>query len=189
MPRKPTSFIYTFFVLFLCILLAMFVMFAVMVHYDRNVRAEEPASSSVDQMREASETRTLGIRDLTPLFRANLFAIDLCLIVLAEAALILLFVRFTIPATLIATVVILLTTANAVRRLHSELIPKYVSPFVTNRYATLTHTDLMLLIALSGLIMAFLVSILLKQEWAKPGTGAANATPPSPPSPDSSASG
>lgn len=164
MPERSSKFIYTFFILFLCILLSMFLMFTAMVHYDRDVRVEGDSSTAFGEAREASDSKGGGLPDLTALYRANLFAIDLCLIVLAEAALIILFVKFTVPAVLIATVTMLLMAANSAQQLRGELIPSFVSPFVSNNYATLTYTDLILLIVLSGLIVAFLVSVLLKQS-------------------------
>jgi len=182
MPDSSSRFIYSFFILFLCILLSMLVMFTVMLRYDRNARTDKGFSTVSGEREDGSEVKGDGVRDLTPLYRANLFTTDLCVIVLAEAALILLFVKFTIPATLIATVVMLFMAANSAEKLRGELIPKFASRFVTNRYATLTHSDLMLLIVLSGLIMAFLVSVLLKQGGIKIG-GDLSQSLPSPPGP------
>jgi len=180
MPDRSSNFIYSFFILFLCILLSMFVMFAVMVHYDRDVAAEEGSSTAFSEGRERSAMEERGFSDLTPLYRANLFAIDLCLIVLAEAAMIVLFVKFTIPAVIAATVMMVFITAGSGERLRGGLIPRFLSRFVTNRYATLTYTDLVLLIALSGLIMAFLVSVLLRQSGVEIGDEASQGTASSP---------
>lgn len=190
MPYTSSKFIYNFFILFLCILLSMFVMFMVMTHYDRDAEAEGGSSKVLGEGGKASDVRESGLSDLTQLYRANLFAIDLCLLVLAEATMILLFVKFTIPATLVATATVVFMTANSSRRLRGELIPEFLSLFVTNKYASLTHTDLVLLMVLSGLIMAFLVSVLLKQSGAKIAGEASQGRPPSPfsssPSPPSS---
>jgi preprotein translocase subunit SecG len=167
MPEKSSNFLYSFFILFLCILLAMFLMFTIMVNYDRDTATGEsfsPESSQEGKIARASEA---AFRDLTPLYRANLFAIDLCLIVLTEVSLIVLFVKFTIPAALVATATMVLIMADAADTLRGELIPRLLSRFVSNRYATLSHTDLVLLIILSGLIMAFVVSVLLKQHGMK----------------------
>ena len=192
MPDRPSNFIYSFFILFLCILLAMFLMFEVMVHYDRDVEVEEDSSTALGEGERVSGGRGI-LRDLTPLYRANLFAIDLCLIVMGEVAMIILFVKFTLPAVLAATATMLFIMADSGQRLREGVIPRLLSRFVTNRYATLSHTDLTLLIILSGLIMAFLMSVLLKQSGVKIGvetsqetasspSSSSSASPPAPPS-------
>jgi hypothetical protein len=168
MPGSPNRFIYSFFILFMSVLLLLFILFMVMVHYDRGGRTAGNPSTAYGEAREVSDLEGETFRDFTKLYRANLFMIDLCLIVLAEAALILLFVRFTIPAVLVATVALLIVTANSAQPLRDKLIPRLLSSFVTNKYATLTYTDLILLIMLSGVIMAFLMSVLLKQAAATP---------------------
>ncbi len=186
MPERSSKFIYGFFILFLSILLLMFLMFTIMVHYNRGVGAEEKSSTVSGEERDVSEVTGGGVHDLTALYRANLFAIDLCLIVLAEAALIVVFVKFTLPAVLVATIGLIFMAADTAQSLRGELIPKFVSPFVANRYATLTHSDLMLLIVLSGLVMAFLVSVLLQHAGVKMGgetSRESDSSPPSPPAP------
>ena len=179
-------FLYRFFILFLSILLLMFVMFAVMVHYDSDMeKTENPVEASGEEG-ELPEQKGGGLGDLTPLYRANLFAINLCLIVVAETLLIMLFVKYTVPATLVATLTIIFMTFRAGQRLRSDMIPGVLSPLVTNRYATLSHTDLMLLIILSGLIMAFLMSVLLKEASADRPSEKSQETsshPPLPPPP------
>lgn len=167
MHAKSSNFLYSFFILFLCVLLAMFLMFTIMVNYDRDTATGESSSPGSYQEGEIPTAREAAFRDLTPLYRANLFAIDLCLIVLTEVSLIVLFVKFTIPAALLATATMVLIMADAADTLRGELIPRFLSRFVSNRYATLSHTDLVLLIILSGLIMAFVVSVLLKQHGSK----------------------
>lgn len=184
MPDTSSNFIYGFFILFLCVLLSMFLMFTLMVHYDRALPVEG-ASSTVDgDAEEAPDAKGGSPHDLTALYRANLFAIDLCLIVLAEAALIILFVKFTIPAALLATVAMAFMAADSTHTLRGRLTPSFVSRFVTNGYATLTHTDLVLLVILSGLIMAFLVSALLTRAGAQIGPQtprqSASSLPPPP---------
>lgn len=163
----------------------MFAMFAVMVHYDPDIRAEAGPSPASDKKHDSPGSKKGGPPDLTALYRANLFAIDLCLIVLAQTLLITLFVKFTIPATLIATVIVVFMGLNASQRLRNETMPGFLSQFVTNRYATLSHTDMVLLIILSSLIMAFLVSALLKQgspetQAQKPQDATPPANPPLP---------
>jgi hypothetical protein len=184
------NFIYIFFILFLTILLSMLVMFEVMVHSDPDLRpADEPSTASDRQHKPQLPTPNISPKpyprdtnnnepdtppqqsdqpsfvnlDLTALYRANLFAIDLCLIVLAEALLIILFVKYTLPAAVIGTIAIVFLMTGANQSSRSHFISNLLSGFVTNRYATLSHTDMVLLTILSGLIMAFLVSVLLKQ--------------------------
>jgi hypothetical protein len=177
----PSSdFLYKFFILFLGILLLTFAMFEAMVHYDPDVRPDKGPSTASDQEREHPEVNRRALPDLTALYRANLFAIDLCLIVLAEALLIVLFVRFTIPAALTGTAILLFMMVNVGRKLRSKLVVGGLSRFVTNRYATLSHTDMVLLIVLSGLIMAFLVSAMLKQGGASPGISPVHKDTPPP---------
>ncbi len=190
MPDKSSNFIYTFFILFLCVLLCMFLMFTILVHYDRQGKAGETSSPASAKERQVTAAGEAVIRDFTPLYRANLFAIDLCLIVLAEVTLIVLFVRFTIPAALVATAAMVLIMADAAQELRGEVIPRFLSRFVANKYATLSHTDLVLLIILSGLIMAFVVSVLLKQRMAPVGGGdqTGTARAPVPPSASSAPS-
>jgi hypothetical protein len=173
-------FLYLFFVLFLSILLLMFVMFAVMVRYDPDVAAKENAPGASGKARQAPEGRERVLQDMTPLYRANLFTINLCLIVLAETLLIVLFVKYTVPATLIATIAVVFMTISSSERLRSNVIPGFLSRLVTNRYATLSHTDLMLLMILSGLIMAFLVSVLLREAGADGGGEKLGERPTSP---------
>jgi hypothetical protein len=186
MPDRSSKFIYSFFILFLCILLSMFLMFTLMVHYERALPAKGGSSTVDGDAEEAPDPKGGPPHDLTALYRANLFAIDLCLIVLAEAALIILFVKFTIPAALLATVAMLFIAADSTYTLRARLIPSFMSQFITNGYATLTHTDLILLIILSGLIMAFLVSVLLTHAGPQigpqtPHQGASSLPPPAPP--------
>ncbi len=169
MPDRSSKFIYSFFILFLCVLLSMFLMFSLMVHYDGAPPARGSSSTVNGDAGEPSGVEGGTAHDLTALYKANLFAIDLCLIVLAEAALIILFVKFTIPAALLATVAMLLVAADSAHTLRGRLIPSFVARFVTNKYATLTHTDLILLIVLSGLIMALLVSALLTHAGVQIG--------------------
>ncbi len=158
-----SRFLYSFFALFLGVLLLMFVMFAVMVHYDPDVTAQGNIPAALGEDEEPREERGGGLRDLTPLYRANLFTINLCLIVLAETLLIVLFVKYTVPAALLATAAVVLSMMNVTDGLRRNAMPAFLSRLVTNRYATLSYTDLILLIMLSGLIMAFLISVLLKE--------------------------
>lgn len=185
MPDRSAHFIFAFFILFLSILFLMFVMFAVITHFDPDVQVGRASPTASGETRQPSEAKKGGLPDLTPLYRANLFAIDLCLIVLAETVLIILFVKFTVPATLIATLATIFMTLKVSNRFRSDPLPEFLSRLVTNRYATLSHTDMMLLIILSGLIMSFLVSVLLKQAGVgvhreEPQHG---AVPPSSPPP------
>lgn len=162
---SSNHFLFRFFILFLCILLLMFVMFAVMAHYSEDRQKEGAAPSD-------SETG-LGMayrptRDLTGLYRANLFVINLCLLILGETLLIVVFVKYAVPATLIATLLVVFVGVQPSGTLRSEVVPSLVSRFVTNRYATLSHSDLVLLVILNSLIMAFLMSVLLKENPPKP---------------------
>jgi len=80
------------------------------------------------------------------------------------------FVRYTVPATLIATLIVLFVGFQPSDRLRREMFPRFLSRFVTNRYATLSHSDLVLLVILNGLIMAFLMSVLLRERLSKKET-------------------
>lgn len=164
---SSNRFLYGFFILFLCILLLMLVMVAVMVRYNADTEEEGVPSSASEKGREKAEA---GSRDLTGLYRANLFVINLCLVVLGETLLMVVFVRYTVPATLIATLIVLFVGFQPSDKLRMEMFPRFMSRFVTNRYATLSHSDLVLLVILNGLIMAFLMSVLLKEPLSKKET-------------------
>jgi hypothetical protein len=181
-------FIYSFLILFLCILFVMFAMFAVVRHFDPDLRSGKGLSTAADKERETSAAKKDTFRDLTALYRANLFAIDLCLIVLVETTLIILFVKFTVPAALVATLVMIYVTLSMSDEWRSESLQRFFSRFVTNGHATLSHTDMMLLIVLSGTIMSFLMSALLKQSGITTVREEApqSASPLSPPPPDAS---
>jgi hypothetical protein len=182
MLNTSNRFIFGFFAVFLCILLVMFVMFALMVHYDPDSQAGEALPGDSDESPRQPDRKQVDYHDLTPLYRANLFAIDLCLIVMAEMLLIILFVKFTMPATAVATFLILLTTFKAGDVLRRKAASGVLSRLVTNRYATLSHTDMLLLMILSGLIISFAVGVILKQtaENIQP-QATSKPTPPSDP--------
>lgn len=162
---SSNRFLCGFFILFLGILLLMFVMLAVIGRTGGDPEQGSLAPAAAEKEREqADET----IRDLTGLYRANLFIINLCLVVLGETLLIVVFVKYTVPATLIAILMVVFLGIQPSDKLRREVFPSLLSRFVTNRYATLSHSDLVLLVMLNGLIMAFLVSVLLKESLPKP---------------------
>jgi len=187
MLENSRHFIYSFLILFLCVLFLMFGMFAVVTHFDPDVHGGKGFSTASEKQRESSAAAKDTFRDLTALYRANLFAIDLCLIVLVETSLIILFVKFTVPAAVVATLLMVFMTLNVSEEWRSESLQRFFSRFVTNRYATLSHTEMLLLTILSGTIMAFLMSVLLKQPpvTTRPEESSQPSAPPpsSPPSP------
>lgn len=161
---SSNRFLYGFSILFLCILLLMLVMVAVMVRYNADAEKEGVSPPASEKGREEAEA---GSQDLTGLYRANLFVINLCLVVLGETLLMVVFMKYTVPATLIATLIVLFVGFQPNDKLRREMFPRLLSRFVTNRHATLSHSDLVLLVILNGLIMAFLMSVLLKEHLPK----------------------
>lgn len=162
---SSNHFLCRFFILFLCILLLMFVMFAVMGRTGGDREQGSLAPAATEKGREKADE---AVRDLTGLYRANLFVINLCLLILGETLLIVVFVKYAVPATLIATLLVVFVAVQPSGKVRSEVVPSLLSRFVTNRYATLSHSDLVLLVILNSLIMAFLMSVLLKENPPKP---------------------
>ena len=106
-------------------------------------------------------------------FKVNLFVIDLCVLVIAETVLIFLFVRFTLPSVGITSFllifVLLVKDVPAFRARIDDLL----SPFIGNKFAYLDRVDAMVLILINTLILAFLLTVLIKEEeFGKTALGA-----------------
>ena len=154
MLHKSHKFIYHFLILFLAVLLAMFGMHYGLVKYSDYLDRVDPGIAL----------------DVSRLFKVNLFVIDLCVLVIAETLMILLFHKYTLPSIGIASVLMIVFVSLKDLSISSELITSVFSPFVVNKYAFLRTSDVIMLIIINTLILTFMITVLLKEaEMAVPG--------------------
>ncbi len=156
MLHKSHKFIYHFLILFLAILLAMFGMYYGLAKYQDYLDRVNPGTAL----------------DVDRLFKVNLFVIDLCVLVIAETLMILLFYKYTLPSIGIASVMMIALVSLKDFSISNELITSVFSPFIENKYAFLGTSDVVMLIILNTLILTFMITVLLKEaEVTAPGIG------------------
>ena len=141
------KFIYQFLIFFLLVLLAMFGMYYGLVQYMNYVDRANPAV----------------FIDAGRLFKVNLFMVDLCVLVIAESLLILLFCTYTLSSIGVSTVVVVMLLWLKEFSFSSSVITRIFSPFVANNYAFLDTCDAVVLILLNTLLLCFLITVLLKE--------------------------
>jgi len=151
MSRTTNKFIYEFLLIFLIMLLCMFGMHYWLVEYTNSPE------------REASAI----MFDTDSLFKANLFVIDLCLLIIAESLLILLFYRFTLPSIGISCIGMVLFLSFRSPIENTRIITNTFSPFISNKYAFLETSDFILLLIINTVMLAFLMTVLLKEAELK----------------------
>jgi hypothetical protein len=152
MAHASHKFIYHFLLIFLIVLLCMFGMHYALVWLSANT------DGTTDKV----------VFDLDNLFRVNLFVIDLCVLLIVESLLILLFCRFTLPSMGIACVAMVTFLSLRPPIENTQIITRVFSPFIANRYAFLETADAILLFAINTLMLAFLVTVLLKETEINP---------------------
>jgi hypothetical protein len=169
MPRATHKFIYEFLMIFLIVLLCMFGMHYWLVMYSGS--AERDASKMMI--------------DTDNLFKVNLFVIDLCVLMITESLLILLFYRFTLPSIGIACIAMVTVLSLRTPIENTRIITRVFSPFLSNKHAFLETSDFILLLMINTVMLAFLVTVLLKESdientqlKTEPGRQSAELTKP-----------
>lgn len=138
-------FLLQFAVLFLCVLLMMFGLFHLMRAYDGH-----PIQG--------------GVLNFDEMFRVNLFVIDLALLIVFECLLILVFIRYTVPALVISTVLVTVLSTVGRRLVGRDVMLPLFALLVRNEYARLDLTDILFLFLLNALLMAFMVAIMYHHQ-------------------------
>lgn len=147
MPLNDHNFIYEFLLIFLITLLLMFGMHYVLVHYAVSKEIEG----------------TWAFFDWNNLFKVNLFVIALCILLVIETLLIVAFYRYTLPSIGISCVSLIIFLSLKSPLENSRIITKIFSPLVSNKYAFLDITDLVLILIINTVMISFLVTVLLKE--------------------------
>jgi hypothetical protein len=140
--RRADRFVVHFAILFLTVLLAMFGLYHLMDRYQG----------------AAGEGGT--VLNLSEAFRVNLFLIDLSILLVIESVLILVFVRYTAPALIVSSAVVLVLAAIGPHVFGYQSITILLAPFARNEYAALGLRHVVLLFALNALLLAFLVAMM-----------------------------
>jgi hypothetical protein len=141
--RRADRFVIHFAILFLTVLLAMFGLYYLLDYY------------------QGTPVEGGGALNFTDAFRVNLFLIDLSLLLVIESVLILLFVRYTAPALIASSAVVLVFAAVGGRSiLGGASITVLLAPLARNGYAALGLRHVVLLLALNALLLAFLVAMM-----------------------------
>jgi len=170
---RADRFLLQFAVLFLCVLLMMFALFHLMRAYDGHPMRDGVGSS--DEM-----------------FHVNLFIIDLSLLIVFECLLILVFIRYTVPALVISTLAVVVLSTVGRQLIDRDTMLVVFARLVRNEYARLDLTDVTFLFLLNALLMAFMVAIMYhhqalalrqQKEKAEPTRWSSRADAP-PPEPD-----
>ena len=146
MTKRADRFAIHFVILFLCVLLAMFGLF----HF---MRANDGRAIEQSVFRFTGDK---GVFNFTEAFRVNLFLIDLSLLLIVESVLIFIFVRYTVPALVISSGLVLAGRGLFER----ETIQRFFVHFMRNEYTALGLGDVGLLFALNALLLAFLVAMM-----------------------------
>jgi hypothetical protein len=150
MTSRSDRFIIRFATLFLCVLLAMFALF----HF---MRANDGRAIEQSAFRFTNEQ---GVLNFSEAFRVNLLLIDLALILILECVVIFIFVRYTAPALLISSALVIVLVVAGRGLLEREAVQRLFIHFVRNEYAALRLRDIVLLFVLNGLLLAFLVGMM-----------------------------
>ena len=148
---RSNRFIWHFLILFLTILLAMFGMYHGLVKYQDYLDRVNPEVAL----------------DVGHLFKVNLFVIDLCVLVLVESLMILLFCRYTLPSISTASILIIVLLFLKDLPITNKLIMRLLSPFAANKYAFLNISDVIVLIMINTLVLTFLITVMLKEAEMK----------------------
>jgi len=147
MLHKSHNFIYHFLIFFLAVLLTMFGMYYGLIQYTNYVDRANPAVFiNVDR-----------------LFKVNLFIIDLCVLVIVESLLILLFYTYPLPSIGVSTAVAVILLWLREFTISSRLITRVFTPFINNRYAFLDTSDVVVLIILNTLLLCFMITVLMRE--------------------------
>ncbi len=147
MLHKSHNFIYHFLILFLAVLLVMFGMYYALLEYSDYVKRESPRVSV----------------DVGHLFKVNLFIIDLCLLMIIETLLILLFYKYTLSSMSVASVLLILFLMASNKWETRRAIVGALTPFISNKTASLDMADALILIIVNTLLLSLLVTVLLKE--------------------------
>ena len=146
---RADKFLLQFAALFLCVLLMMFALFHLMRAYDGHpIRG--------------------GVLNFDEMFRVNLFIIDLSLLIVFECLLILVFIRYTVPALVISTLVVTVLSTVGRRLIGRDTMLVVFARLVRNEYARLDLTDTTFLFLLNALLMAFMVAIMYHHQALDP---------------------
>jgi len=166
MMQRSDRFVIHFAILFLTVLLAMFALFHIMDYYD---------GTSVEGG---------AVYNFTEAFHVNLFLIDLSLLLVFESLLILLFVRYTVPALVGSSALVLVLVALGRRVFDQSTIMVIVAPFARTEHAALGHRHVVLLFVLNALLLSFLVAMMhhyqqfdVREEAARRQAGPAAGDP------------
>ena len=186
MMSRADRFVLHFTTLFLCVLLLMFGMFWFMRLNDGRAIADTWLKGLFPQSAAQGAVFNFG-----EAFRVNLFIIDLSLLLVFESILILVFVRYTVPALLVSSGAIVAVAALGPQLALRDQITELLAPFVRNNYAALGLRDIAVLLFLNALLLAFMIAMrhhyqaLQLHIHAATSPAAANPSPPSPaPQPD-----
>ncbi len=155
MSHRADRFVIHFAILFLCVLLAMFALFHFMRVNDGR-RIQETWLSFLFPG-PGNEGGTL---DFGEAFRVNLFLINLSLILILESVLIFIFVRYTVPALVISSGVIVGLVAAGQRLFEREIVTRLFARLVRNEYAALGLREAVLLFLLNALLLAFMIAMM-----------------------------
>jgi len=154
MMSRADRFLLHFITLFLCVLLLMFAMFWLMRLNDGRAIADTWFKGLFPQ--SAAEGAVFNFGEA---FRVNLFILDLSLLLVFESILILIFVRYTVPALLISSAAIVTVAALGRRLALRDEITGLMAPFVRNNYAALGLRDTAVLLLLNALLLAFMIAM------------------------------
>jgi hypothetical protein len=157
--RRADRFVVHFAILFLTVLLAMFGLYHLLDYY------------------QGTPVEGGGALNFTDAFRVNLFLIDLSILLVIESVLILLFVRYTAPALIVSSALVLVLAALGRDVFGHGRITVLLAPLARNDYAALGLRHVVLLLALNALLLAFLVAMMhhYQQLDAHRETGAGDA--------------
>jgi hypothetical protein len=169
MTRRADRFAVHFAILFLCVLLTMFGLF----HF---MRANDGCAIEHSVFKFTGEQGQLNFSEA---FRVNLFLIDLSLLLILESILIFIFVRYTAPALVISSVLIVGLVAAGRSLLKRGTVVRLFARLVRNDYTALGLHDVVLLFVLNALLLAFLVGMMHHYQQFE-GHGHAPARPPKP---------
>jgi hypothetical protein len=181
MMNRADRFLAHFAILFLCVLLLMFGMFWFMRANDGRAIADTWLKGLFPQ--SAAEGALFNFGEA---FRVNLFIIDLSLLLVLESLLILLFVRYTVPALLISCVAMVIAAVFGPELALRDEITRLLAPLVRNNYAALGLRDTAVLLLLNALLLAFMIAMrhhyqaLQLHVRAAPTPAPANPTPATP---------
>jgi hypothetical protein len=150
MTKRADRFAIHFAILFLCVLLAMFGLF----HF---MRANDGRAIEQSVFRFTNQK---GVLNFTEAFHVNLFLIDLSLLLTVESLLLFIFVRYTVPALVISSGLIVGLVAAGHGLVERRTALRLFGRLARNEYAALGIGDVVLLFALNALLLAFLVAMM-----------------------------